>query len=1077
MTVNAVATNPLLTASTARGDEDTAIALDMSSALVDTDGSESLAITISGVPNGARLSAGSENEDGTWTLSADQLEGLSIRPPRDCGDDFTLTVTATSTEASGGSSRTTVSLPVTVNAVADAPQLRIDSAAGSEDRAIALDITSTLTDSDGSESLVITINDVPDGAVLSAGSDNGNGSWTLSPNQLHGLTITPPADSDADFNLTVTATSTETEGEQTSTSYVLPVSVEAVADGVIFTSAASGDEDTAIKLNLAAVLADEDGSETMSAITISGMPTGTFLSGGTKNDDGTWTLSTDQLEGLTITPSHNSGDSFNLIVSARTTESASGTGTTTTYVLPVSVHAVADAPTLSASAVSGNEDTAIALSISTGLTDTDGSETLSAVTISGMPDGARLSAGTNNADGSWTVARSALTGLTLTPPANSDADFTLHLAVTSTDSSGSISTTTADLPVTVNAVADAPTLSATNASGNEDATIALDIRAALSDTDGSETLSAVTISGVPTGSVLSAGTNNGNGSWTVNAAQLEGLTLTPPANSSEDFTLTLAVTSQEARGGSTTSTAQLQVTLTGVADAPTLTVSATSGDEDSAIALPINSALTDSDGSESLCVTISGVPDGATLSAGTDNGDGTWTLTAGQLTGLTVTPPDNAHGAFQLTITASSTETDGDSTAVTRTATVTVNPVNDTALITGTTVGTTGEDGTTTVSGTLAVTDVDSGEAHFTAATHQGTYGSLAIDEQGAWTYNLNNDADSVQSLGDGETATDTITVATADGTTQQISITIAGSNDAAQITGTTSAEVREDDVTTVSGTLAVTDVDSGEAHFTAATHQGTHGSLAIDEQGAWTYNLNNDADSVQGLGDGETATDTITVATADGTTQQISITIAGSSDSLIGTEAGETIAGGEGSDTIIAGGGDDVLSGNGGNDSLVGGAGDDQVFGGSGEDVAVFSGESNQYFFQDTGSGLEVIDTLEGRDGKDMTYDVEVFQFQDITLDQEFLLANMDNLNRQTQEYLDSSPDVFALASEQEACSTDQYLVTDTETEDIPAMDAQIEASVETKAEISEAGLDVQDSVVYEPDDSSLTTHHDPMT
>jgi hypothetical protein len=43
--------------------------------------------------------------------------------------------------------------------------------------------------------------------------------------------------------------------------------------------------------------------------------------------------------------------------------------------------------------------------------------------------------------------------------------------------------------------------------------------------------------------------------------------------------------------------------------------------------------------------------------------------------------------------------------------------------------------------------------------------------------------------------------------------------------------------------------------------------------------------------------------------------------------------------------------------------------------------------------------------------------------------------------------------------------------------MDAQIEASVETKDEISDAGLDVQDSVVYEPDDSSLTTHHDSMT
>jgi hypothetical protein len=46
----------------------------------------------------------------------------------------------------------------------------VNDASGNEDSAISLDITTLLSDTDGSESIThITISDVPDGAVLSAG--------------------------------------------------------------------------------------------------------------------------------------------------------------------------------------------------------------------------------------------------------------------------------------------------------------------------------------------------------------------------------------------------------------------------------------------------------------------------------------------------------------------------------------------------------------------------------------------------------------------------------------------------------------------------------------------------------------------------------------------------------------------------------------------------------------------------------------------------------------------------------------------------------------------------------------------
>ncbi len=55
----------------------------------------------------------------------------------------------------------------------------------------------------------------------------------------------------------------------------------------------------------------------------------------------------------------------------------------------------------------------------------------------------------------------------------------------------------------------------------------------------------VVISGVPSGSVLSAGTDNGDGSWTVPGASAVGLTITPPPGQAEAFALTATATSTE----------------------------------------------------------------------------------------------------------------------------------------------------------------------------------------------------------------------------------------------------------------------------------------------------------------------------------------------------------------------------------------------------------------------------------------------------------------------------------------------------------------------------------------------------
>ena len=473
------------------GDAFTTYDLDVTTALTDTDGSETLSVTISDVPDGVSLSAGSDNGDGTWSVDPGDLDGLEMTVP-DGTEDFSVTVSATATENDGDTETTTQTIDVgSLDTVAETPTVSVDDASGLEDGDIAITINAALSDTDGSETLSVTIGDVPTGATLSAGTDNGDGTWTIDPAELDGLSITPPADSDADFTLSVSVTATETLSGDTSTvTAPLDVSVEAVADApTLETLDASGTEDNAIALNISSGLTDTDGSESLS-ITISGVPDGATLNAGTENQDGTWTLTEQQLDGLSVTPPADSDADFTLTVSATTTD---GTDTeTVSGTIDVSVAADADAPTLNLSDASGTEDNAIALNISSGLTDTDGSESLS-ITISGVPDGATLNAGTETQVGTWTLSADDLNGLTVTPAADSDADFTLTVSATTTDGTDT-ETVSGTIDVSVAADAEAPTLNLSDATGTEDNAIALNISSGLTDTDGSESLSITILS-------------------------------------------------------------------------------------------------------------------------------------------------------------------------------------------------------------------------------------------------------------------------------------------------------------------------------------------------------------------------------------------------------------------------------------------------------------------------------------------------------------------------------------------------------------------------------------------------------
>ncbi|CAK3181571.1 hypothetical protein VCRA2128O94_10390 [Vibrio crassostreae] len=221
--------------------------------------------------------------------------------------------------------------------------------------------------------------------------------------------------------------------------------------------------------------------------------------------------------------------------------------------------------------------------------------------------------------------------------------------------------------------------------------------------------------------------------------------------------------------------------------------------------------------------------------------------------------------------------------------TILVNGTNDGALISGTDTGKVTEETMLTTSGQLKITDVDTGEAHFSNTDIAGSLGTLHLTGSGSWTYDLDNTNPTVQALGKGATATDTITVHSADGTAHQVTITVNGTNDAAVIGGTNTGAVTEESQLHTSGTLTVTDVDTGEAHFSNIDIAGSFGTLHLTDTGSWTYDLDNTNPTVQALGKGSTATDTITVHSADGTPHQVTITVNGTNDAAIigGTNSG----------------------------------------------------------------------------------------------------------------------------------------------------------------------------------------------
>jgi ELWxxDGT repeat protein len=330
--------------------------------------------------------------------------------------------------------------------------------------------------------------------------------------------------------------------------------------------------------------------------------------------------------------------------------------------------------------VTGNEDTAVVLSpLSIAVADTDGSEVITSVVLSGYPDGATFSLGAAGAGanlGKWVINDPAEIAAfntnppTMMPPLNYNGTFTLsvtaHVTDTATLSTGtatSTASTSQAFDVLVNSVNDAP--------DGTDKTVIIDEDTShtfsesdfgFTDIDAGDALKAVRIDSLPTNGTLKLGADAVIAGQVIAHADISSLVFTPVADANGDdyasFTFSVQDDNDAFDGSPNTITFDVSPvddapvnTAPGIGNPDTLQTVAGVGPIGLMVDVP-----TDIDGDD-LTITITTLPDYGVTEY---NNAGAWTavavstvLTAAQLATLRYTPPvggDHTGGAISYTV-------------------------------------------------------------------------------------------------------------------------------------------------------------------------------------------------------------------------------------------------------------------------------------------------------------------------------------------------------------------------------------------------------------------------------------------
>ncbi|CAH1554456.1 tandem-95 repeat protein [Vibrio owensii] len=668
---------------------------------------------------------------------------------------------------------------------------------GTEDTPVPLDIDAALTDTDGSENLAILIEDVPEGSSLSAGVDNGDGTWSLQPGELEGLEFIPSTDFNGDVTLTVNATSTDVDTGTTATAtqdvtiHISPTNDAPEVTGDITAVTAEDNSITLTQEQLLEHAVDIDGDD-LSAINLS-----------TNDENATVEMNEDG--SFTITPSENFYGDIEFTYDVTDGEEVVAAG------LDLTVTPVNDAPEPQDQAFTVGEDGILTFTdadLLTGATDVEGDNlTVEGVTYTGA-DGVL----TDNGDGTYSFAPNE--------NFNGDVNFTF-------DVSDGTDTTSANIDVSVTPENDPPVAGSTSYTVHEDNSITISdeqLLANSSDIEGDVDISSVTYSG--NDGVFQ---DNGDGTYT----------FSPNENFNGEVSLDVVVVDEEGATDSTTA----GITVLEVNDPPIAGATSYSVNEDEVIIFTEEQLLaqsSDVEGDVSLeSVSYSG-SDGIL----TANDDGTYSFA----------PNENFNGGVSLDVVVA----DEDGATATTNANIDVLPVND-APVSGDLAYSVDEDGSITLSQEQLLAqagDVDSDNLEAVNLTAVAN-ATVVENQDGSFTItpdaNFNGDIDLSFDLIDNDGASVEVgvdlTVNPINDAPQSTPVNIAGTEDTTILITQDMLLANATDIDNTYDELSAVDLVIDEQY----------GDLLDNGDGTWSFtpaeNFNGDVPMSFGVSDGDLVT------------------------------------------------------------------------------------------------------------------------------------------------------------------------------------------------------------------------------
>ncbi|MEZ9632137.1 tandem-95 repeat protein [Vibrio cyclitrophicus] len=394
----------------------------------------------------------------------------------------------------------------------------------------------------------------------------------------------------------------------------------------------------------------------------------------------------------------------------------------------------------------------------------------------------------DNGDGTFTVVPSA--------DFNSELDLTF-------DISDGQDTVSSAIDLTVRPINDAPVPEDKTFEIEEDGTLIFtdaDLLTGATDIEGDN----LTVEGVTYDGGDGILTDNGNGTYT----------FAPNENFNGDVNFSFDVSD-----GTDTVSANIDVSVKAVDDAPVSGDLAYSVDEDGSIRLSQEQLLSQASDVEGDDLTASSLTVGGDATV-TQNDDGSFTIT----------PDENFNGDIDISFDIS----DGTNT-VQASADLTVNPVNDLPVPQDQQFSI-AEDGTlqfTDADLLTGATDVEGDNLTVEGITYEGTDGVLTDLGEGSYSFapneNFNGDVSFSFDVSDG---TDTVSA--------NIDVSVTPENDP-PVAGSTSYTVNEDNSITISDAqlLATSSDIEGDVSIDSVTYSGSDGVLEINGNGTYTFSPN----------------------------------------------------------------------------------------------------------------------------------------------------------------------------------------------------------------------------------------------